>query len=277
MRVIALTAASLISGAAIAGSAAAAPQALLLAGAGSELQLYCEGGECAAEAGTICLQPERDNPDRGTAYTIPGGGPGTGDGLSLIGHSPDGREVALPVELGLRVTAERGHTAVKLSVPQALMDRFGLSRMTVRMSRNVVLAPSPVAGDPHPQTEADLSLAQGTLRPVAEKMLDRHEARVAAARIIRDVINALPRERRTNDAEREAAWRRALGAEAAGGSDEIPDGALDHARDSFATCGSITGSPNWSSYRFRSCLGEMHDHLFGTVNTDYRKALHYGS
>ena len=94
MRALALTAASLISGAAIAGSAAAAPQALLLAGAGSELQLYCEGGECAAEAGTICLQPERDNPDRGTAYTIPGGGLGTGDGLSLIGHLPDGREVA---------------------------------------------------------------------------------------------------------------------------------------------------------------------------------------
>lgn len=276
MRSMLFAAAVFLGVAALAGTATAAPQILLLVATGDDVELRCERGECAAEVTTVCLQPDRDNPVRGTRYTVLED-PGGGDALTLRGRTPDGREVTLPAEADLHITAARGHAAVKLSIPQAALQRFGLAGVTVRIARHAALAPIAVEGDPRPQTPADLSLVRNTLRPIAANVLNGHSGRVAVARLIGDVINALPRERRTNDAEREAAWRRALGAEAAGGSDEIPDGALDRARDAFATCRSITGSPNWSSFRFRSCLGEMHDRLIGAVNTDYRKALHFGS
>ena len=276
MRSMLLTAASFFGVAALAGTATAAPQVLLLVATGDEVALLCERGECVAEVTTICVQPDRDNPARGTRYTVLKD-PGGGDALSLLGRTLDGREVTLPAEANLHITAERGHAAVRLSVPQATLQRFGLAGVAVRIARHAALAPIAVEGDPRPQTLADLSLVRNTLRPMAENVIELHSGRVTVARLIRDVINALPRERRTSGAEREAAWRRALGSEAARVSDRIPDRALRRARDAFATCGSITASANWSHYRFRSCLGDMHDRIMGTVNTEYRKALNFGS
>lgn len=276
MRSMHLAAASFFGVAALAGTAAAAPQVLLLVAAGDDVELLCERGECAAEVSTVCLQPDRDNPVRGARYTVIED-PGEGDALSLLGRTADGREVRLPAEANLQITAERGHAAVKLSVPEAALRRFGLTRVAVRVARHLALAPEAVDGDPRPQSEADLRLVRSTLRPMAEHLIETHGGRVMVARLIGDVINALPRGRRAGAAEREAAWQRASRAAAAGGPDELPDGALGRARDAFATCGSVTASPNWSTYRFRSCLGEMHDRLMGTVNADYRKALNFGS
>ncbi len=174
--------------------AVAAPQALLLVAMGDDLQLVCERGECAAEVSTICLQLERADPLLGTPYAViedPEEEPRAEPALTLVGHTADGSEVTLPVAGNLAITAERGHSAVKLSVPRAVLQTFGLTSLTVRLARHVALASEVADGDPM-QTEAELALARGPLRRVAEQVLTSRGEQVAAARVVRDVLNALP-------------------------------------------------------------------------------------
>ncbi len=131
--------------------AVAAPQALLLVATGDDLQLVCERGECAAEVSAICLQPERATPLWGTPYAViedPEDEPRVEPALTLVGHTADGREVTLPAAGNLGFTAERGHSAVKLNVPRAVLQTFGVTSLTVRLARHVALAPVVAVGDP---------------------------------------------------------------------------------------------------------------------------------
>ncbi len=255
----------------------AAPQALLLVATGDDLQLVCERGECAAEVSTICLQLERADPLVGTPYAViedPEEEPRVEPALTLVGHTADGSEVTLPVAGNLAITAERGHSAVKLSVPRAVLQTFGLTSLTVRLARHVALASEVADGDPM-QTEAELALARGPLRRVAEQVLTSRGEQVAAARVVRDVLNALPRGRRASRAERGAAWRQALGIRPAGNSDEISDGALGQAGSAYKICLGIGRHMGFGDYR--DCLGVRHDELINTINGAYWDALKFGS
>ncbi len=255
----------------------AAPQALLLVATGDDLQLVCERGECAAEVSTICLQLERADPLVGTPYAViedPEEEPRVAPALTLVGHTADGSEVTLPVAGNLAITAERGHSAVKLSVPRAVLQTFGLTSLTVRLARHVALASEVADGDPM-QTEAELALARGPLRRVAEQVLTSRGEQVAAARVVRDVLNALPRGRRASAAERGAAWRQALGIRPAGNSDEISDGALGPAGGAYKICLGIGRHMGFGDYR--DCLGVRHDELINTINGAYWDALKFGS
>ncbi len=278
MRAI-LFAATCLFGLAIATlGAVAAPQALLLVATGDDPQLVCERGECAAEVSTICLQPERADPLLGTPYAViedPDDEPRVEPALTLVGHTADGREVTLTAAGNLSITAKRGHSAVKLSVPRAVLQTFGLTSLTVGLARHVALAPEVADGDPMP-TEAELALVRGPLRRVAEQVLTSRGEQVAAARVVRDVINALPRGRRASPAERGAAWRQALGIRPAGTPDEISDGALGTAGKAYNVCLGI-GSAVMAFGDYRDCLELMHDELINTINGAYWDALKFGS
>ena len=265
------------------GGAVAAPQALLVVATGDDLQLFCERGECAAEISTICLQQERPVPLPGTHYTViedPQDQSRVEPALTLIGHTADGRAVALPAAGTLDIIAERGHSTVKLSVPRTVLHRFGLTRLTVRVARHVVLAPEVAGGDPT-QTEADLALVRGPLRRVAEQVLTSRSEQVAAARVVGTVINLLPRERGTSRAERDAVWRQALGIRATENSDEISDAGLGQARRAYKICLGIgsaaMGFGGGANDDYRDCLGVMHDELINTINNVYWDVLNFGS
>ncbi len=258
--------------------AVAAPQALLLVATGDDLQLVCERGECAAEVSTICLQQERATPLLGTPYAViedPEEEPRLQPALTLVGHTVDGSEVTLPAAGMLAITAERGHSAVKLSVPRAVLQTFGVTSLTVRLARHVALAPEMADGDPM-QTEAERALVRGPLRRAAEQVLTRSGEQMAGARIVRDVINAMPRGRRASPAERGAAWRQALGIRSAGTPDEISDGALGQAGKAYRICRGL-GSAVLAFGDYRDCLKLMHDELINTVNGAYWDALKFGS
>ena len=277
MRAMRFAATCLFGLANVTPAAAAAPQALLLVATGDDLQLVCERGECAAEVSTICLQQERADPPLGTPYAViedPEDGPRVEPALTLVGHTADGREVTLPAAGNLGITAERGHSAVKLSVPRAVLQTFGLTSLTVRLARHVALAPEVADGDPV-QTEAELALVRGPLRRVAEQVLTSRGEQVAGARVVRNVINALPRGRRASPAERGAAWRQALGIRPAGNSDEISDGALGQAGSAYKICLGIGRHMGFGDYR--DCLGVRHDELINTINGAYWDALKFGS
>ncbi len=278
MRAMLFAATCLFGFANVTPGAAAAPQALLLVATGDDLQLVCERGECAAEVSTICLQLERADPLLGTPYAViedPEDEPRVEPALTLVGHTADGREVTLPAAANLGIIAKRGHSAVKLSVPRAVLQTFGLTRLTVRLARHVALAPKVADGDPM-QTEAELALARGPLRRVAEQVLTSRGEQVAGARVIREVINALPRGRRASPAERVAAWRQALAIRPAGNPDDISEGALGQAGRAYRICLGI-GSAVLAFGDYRDCLELMHDELINTVNGAYWDALKFGS
>ena len=105
-----------------AGTAGAAPQAMLLVAGGEDLQFRCTGVECLAEATSICLQAERATPRAKTPYELVDEeryGTGRANGLQLVGITAAGEEKTLPLET-MRIIAEREHMAVRFIVDKAV-------------------------------------------------------------------------------------------------------------------------------------------------------------
>lgn len=263
-----------------AGAATAAPQSLLVASKG-DVPLLCEAGECAADITTICLQRDRDMPRRGTVYDIVAEANAERP-LRIVGLLADGGEVELAASAApVSIAAERGHLAVKLSVPATVVDRFKLSQLIVRVSGPVVLAPRALPGDDNPQTEADLAEAQDTLRPLAQEAIAANPARMAVAAVLHEAVNALPRLRATTPADHQAAWRRAEASAFGAGAEPV----IEQARNAFRACSSVAlGSgrkpheePTWEKFTFRDCLGTMHNGAVNPVNENYWKSLYPGS
>ena len=269
MRSLMVAAASLLGAATFAAPAAGAPQALLVA-AGGEVTLFCEQGECAADLTTICLQPDRDMPARGTAYTVVADGDAN-NALVFVGRRADGTIVDLPSAVPLRIAAERHYLAVRVSVEKAALDQYGIETVMVRAVGHPVLAPVSVPGDARPLAAEDLAQALATLRPAAERTLGENADAVAAARIMRDTANALSRKRYTRRAEHEAAWSAALTPDARGQA--VSEQAQAMARDAFATCAPFPQA----GFPVRRCLTDRHDGVMQRINDAYWTSLKFGS
>jgi hypothetical protein len=264
-----VAAVSLLGAATFAAPAAGAPQALLVA-AGGGVTLFCEHGECTADLTTICLQPDREVPARGTAYTVVAEGD-TNNALVFVGRRADGSIVDLPSAVGVRIAAERHYLAVRVSVEKAALDRYGIESVTVRAVGHPVLAPASVPGDARPLAPDDVAQALMTLRPIAERTLENSAVEVTAARIMRDAANALSRKRSTRQPEHEAAWNTAL---TPGAPDQaISEQAQAMARDAFETCDPIPRA----NYPVRRCLTDRHDGVMERVNDAYWASLKFGS
>ncbi len=244
-----------------ASQAAAAPQSIGLIARADPVTLQCERGECGAEFTAFCVERFRPSPAPRTAYYLH-----DPDTVAIEGVRHDGTTVALKVAELLTITTERGHSAVRMSVPESVFDRYDLAAIHVSVGRNVTLIPEPVAGDRNPQTEVDILLAAGPLRAAAAVVMDNGGERIDAARIMVGVINALPRRGRASDAARDRVWQVAAPAAETSGY------AL--ARGGFERCRSATLGGMQS---LRQCLGSMHDSFVGELNTRYWHALEVGS
>ena len=139
----------------VGGSAYAAPQIVAAIPTVDEVELSCAGGDCMAEFSTICLQQSRMAPSRYTTYGLHGP---ERTAVAFTGTRRDGATVILSPEL-LRFDSLRGHSAFKFSVPSRFMKDRGLTRLTVKVERLVMLLPVPEAGDTKPQTADDVALA----------------------------------------------------------------------------------------------------------------------
>ncbi len=282
MRVGVLTIASVLSVFGFMGAAVAAPQVLMVVTPSDNMPLTCENGVCATEVAAICLQPDRGNPVRGKNYSVREsdanirGARSTRveDGMTLVGVDRVGQEQILPAENILHIKAERDHFAVTLSVDEAVMRDRGLASLAVRITGNVLLFPEADKGDPNPQTPSDIEVAKTMQRGTAERVLNKRSDKVVGASVVQHAMNALPRDRATNELERKQARETAL-------SKTMSKTALSHAQEAFLACRSVSDHAMIkrydSRYGYRACLGIMHDDLIDSVNKEYWQALKAGS
>ncbi len=247
-------------------NADAAYQMLALIASNEAVPLDCRNGECAAEISAFCLQPTRGSPPRGAAYRPVGG-----EGITIVATMTDGRRVEFPAGDELRITAQRSHVAVRVSLAVDKLEALGATSVAVRVGANVSLLPQPIVGDPDPQTPWEIAAATGPLRRIGTRLVDNARDTVVAARMTNDLINSLP-ERGGIEAEaRQSLWR---DAEQAWARQGVTDGARARALGAYERCRDTA----WGVYfTMRQCLGSMHDHLMGWLNNAYWDAIKVGS
>jgi len=240
--------------------AMAEPQILGLIASAEAVPLQCDYQECDAELTAYCIEEFRQSPARGRAYylydpTV----------LALEGVREDGTTMRLAGDLAA-ITAERGHSAVRVSVPVSTLREFGVVSMRVGVGAGATLIPEPVVGDRNPHSEDDIFFATGPLRAAATAIIDHGDERLNAAQFAERIINELPRRGRTSDAVRDRVWERMAPPA------DAPGYAL--VREGFDRCHRVTRVGMLS---LRQCLGSVHDSLIGSLNTDFWRAVGGGA
>jgi hypothetical protein len=244
-----------------ASQVAAAPQILAVIASVEPVTLQCERGECRAEFTVYCIEKLRSSPEPGTAYSFH-----DPNSLVLDGVRRDGSTVRLAGSELLTITTERGHAAVRMSLPTRVLRQYDLASVQVSIGDGASIVPDPIAGDRWPHTEMDIILATGPQRTAAAAIVDDGGAQVEAARVTLGVVNALPRAGRASHAERGSAWVRfAPPAEASGRA---------LAKSGFDRCAITT---NGGMMSLRQCLSSLHDTLIGKLNTTYWNSIGTGS
>ena len=241
--------------------ARAAYQIMGLVASAGAVPLTCSRGECAAEFSSFCLQPDRASPPRGAQYYAIGGA-----GITVIGTTVAGRTLTIARADDLRITAQRGHNAVRISISAATLSALGLKSIAIDVGEGVSLVPKAIAGDPKPQTDVDIALATGPLRVLGSRIVDRGGDRVDAARQTARLINALPRDGRASEATRKGIWQTVDLSPAEPGHALVESG--------FDLCYDVTRSGLMS---LRQCLGSLHDRLISKLNVEYWKAVETGT
>ncbi len=97
--------------------------------------LTCTRGVCSAEFTAFCLQERRASPARGTAYTAH-------DPRRIVltgAKKGTGKTVRLAAADVLGIAAERGHSAVRMSVPVDVLRRHNLAALRVEVAEGVTL------------------------------------------------------------------------------------------------------------------------------------------
>ena len=244
-----------------ASQAAAAPQILSVIASAEPVILQCDRGECSAEFTVYCIEQRRTSPEPGTAYYIH-------DPHSLVvdGTGPDGTKVEFAGAELLSITTERGHSAVRMSLPESVLRQFGLASVSVSVGESASLVPVPIPDDPRPNTAADIALATGPMRSAAAEIVDHGGERIHAVQATARVINALPRGGRASDAQRGQIWESVGPAPDASGYGIV--------REGFERCYSSTRAGMMS---LRQCLSSLHDSLIGKLNSEYWRSIEVGS
>ncbi len=242
--------------------ASAAPQMLGVIATLEPVPLICARGVCSAEFTAFCLQERRASPARGTAYAAH-----DPRRIILTGvKKGTGKTVRLAAADALGIAAERGHSAVRMSVQVDVLRRHNLAALSVEVAEGVTLVPVPVAGDSRAYTEADIEIAAGPLRQAAAAIIDAGGAAVEAARVTAKLANALPGMGRAAPEERDGVWSRVVGA-TAGGAGQAK------ARRAYERCRVVTEA---GMMTLRQCLGSAHDTFIGGLNNDYWRAIKLG-
>jgi hypothetical protein len=254
MRVPSFAAALLAAAGLAPASAFAAPQVLGVVASIAPVEMSCAGGTCTAQLSAFCLQRERDTPIAGTAYRA--AEPGA---FSLKAIRADGSAIDLPLDERAAFSSAFGYASVRVTVPAALLAEWEAASLAIEVSGTAALIPAPVAGDPYPQSEAEIALATGPLRALASRHFDAPSTSRDAAHLIEAVVNGLPAQSWEGAVDRQSLWPNQVTAELkAAASPE----AVALARSVYENC--LPGS-----YSMRQCLELKHMNLLSDANRAY--------
>lgn len=247
--------------------ARAAPQALALLSTQGDVQLVCDGGQCAATFSSYCLQAERASPVAGTTYQLAGA-----EDIRVTGIDRQGRKISLDAAEALRFTAMRTQVAVRISIAESRLAELGLSGISVDVGQDATLLPMPLAGDGDPLSEAEIALATGPLRQAAARLVDRDSGRAATVRWLSGLVNALPEDPAREGQVRDALIRSVVDG---AGMARLSGQARDLVHVALRSCNLDVGLQIYPS--FRRCLESAHDAHLWNLNADYWLSVQAGS
>ena len=257
-----LAAALVASPAALAVSGAdAAPQVLALFSTDRPVALACEGGTCRAEMPTLCLQPGRRAPQPGRAYRL-----AEGQQIALVGRRRDGTEMSIPLSHEVTVTAARTHVSVEMSIPRALIDKYGFEAAGLDIGEVVAAVPVADPDDLRPQTPDETAWAAREARQLAAAIVDREPDRMPAVRLMTRMANALPA------GDSDALWASMV---ADAKRDGVSDAAIGFARFTYDLCKFKTA--NGIVATVGQCLRGLSGDSMEYLNEDLERALGSGS
>ena len=255
MRVPLLIAGALAAaGLSLAAPAAAAPQALGVVASIAPMTLACRGETCTAQLSAFCLQREREVPAERTAYRA-------ADlmAFTLTEFRADGSRLRIPASDRVVFSSAFGYASVRVSVPQALLAELNAVSLTIEAAPGAVVLPVAVAGDPDPQTDAEIALVTGPLRALASRHFDAPSTARDTAQVVEAMVNGLPLRFWDGPENRSTLWDRQVTPELQ--SAASPE-AVALAHSMYENC-----LPN--SYSMRQCLELKHMNLLSDANRAY--------
>ena len=249
-----------------AAPAAADPQMLGVVQTASAVPLHCQNGKCGAELTSICLQERRTTPTPGYRYYAH-----NPDTIGLTGIRRDGSRVALLVEQTLEFSAARGYSAVRVSVPEAVLRQHGVASVEISVGDGLTLVPEKKPNDEAGRlSEDDIELGAGVLRQTATAIVDRDTDEAHASQLLARLIDGLPHRGRASLDARTGLWASAGVPHTA----SLSKRGVHRARSAYHGC---YRQSRVGDLTLRECLGRAHDGFIRDLNKDYWEAVKTGS
>jgi len=248
-------------------NALAASQLLGVVASAEPISMTCADGECTVELSAFCLERDRAMPIDGAPYR-----PLDPDKITLVLIDKDGVESRISDAPNVQVASERDFHAVKVSVPQSILQEHGGAGIAVAVSPELMLAPQAVENDPQPITDDEIVRARESWHSVASTLFDSDSHELGRVRILNRLINALPSQIGVDLATSDKIWRQVV-------SDEIQadrsDPMIVEVASIYSSCRLGATSP-WPPM-LRRCLQMNHDAIIGGINSQYWQAVDTGS
>ena len=241
----------------------AAPQILAVLATAEPVPLTCVKGVCEAEFSTMCLQRGRAMPRPGAAYAS-----ADPDTIILVIRRADGSTTRIAGHRWLRFSVPRTYVSVTATIDATALTELGAVSAAVEIGPLASLVPVPTPGDTSPITAEEVARVTGVHRMAAERAVMRERETIGAARITRDLANALVANPTPTNAERKDLWDRIAAGTPAGTG-------LQEARDVFETCHDYAEAMGEEG--FRGCLQYRHDYLMQSINDTYWNRNDVGS
>lgn len=247
------------------GGAQAAPQMLGVISSASPLTLNCEGDVCKAEISTICLQAERDTPERYQAYVAHDNA-----AFSLVALDQNDRAITVPLPES-SFSSVRGYTAVEVSMDVSELRKRGVEPKSLSVTNDGLLIPVAVTDDPNPIAPGEVEHVLASLKPAADKVFKQHGPEYEAIRLVNRVINETPMKGRMAKTDREQLWDNTFGESAR----ESSGVGTHRAADVVGYCQYRTKQGRFFSVR--RCLEQRLDGMLMDINSEYWRSVQPGS